>query len=132
MASNTDQDRTKGTRRYKAAESLKAGSTGSLNFILWEGDIDDPIKDNRPIGVLKVSGSDFDDGVIPAGADLECDYEILDSGNIIFEISIPSIGGMFNSTGKNFYSRQEGESDYLDQRHKLLFGSVLNSFAFEC
>ncbi|MDA3821085.1 MAG: Hsp70 family protein [Bacteroidales bacterium] len=103
----------KGKRKYKAAESLKAGSTGSLNFILWEGDIEDPIKDNRPIGVLKISGSDFDDGVIPAGADLECDYKILDSGNIIIEVSIPSIGGMFNSAGKNFYSRQEGESDYL-------------------
>jgi len=103
----------KGTRKYKAAESLKAASTGSLNFILWEGDIEDPVKDNRPIGVLKISGSDFDDGVIPAGADLECDYEILDSGNIIIEVSIPSIGGMFNSEGKNFYSRQEGESDYL-------------------
>lgn len=103
----------KGTRKYKAAESLKAGSTGSLNFILWEGDIEDPIKDNRPIGVLKISGSDFDDGVIPAGADLECEYEILDSGNIIIEVSIPIIGGMFNSAGKNFYSRQEGESDYL-------------------
>ncbi len=103
----------KGKRCYKAAESLKAGATGSINFILWEGDIEDPIKDNRPIGVLKISGSDFDDGVIPAGADLECEYEIMDSGNIIIEVSVPCIGGLFNSAGKNFYSRQEGESDYL-------------------
>lgn len=103
----------KGKRRYKAAESLKAGSTGSLNFILWEGDIEDPIKDNRPIGALKISGTDFDDGVIPAGADIECDYEILDSGNIIVEVSVPCIGGMFNTAGKNFYSPQGGESDFL-------------------
>ena len=103
----------KGKRVYKAAESLKAGATGSINFILWEGEIDNPIKDNRPIGVLKISGSDFDDGVIPAGADLECKYEILDSGNIIIEVSVPCIGGIFNSAGKNFYSRQEGESDFL-------------------
>jgi len=101
----------KGKRRYKAAELLKAGAAGSLNFILWEGDIEDPIKDNRPIGVLKISGSDFDDGVIPAGADLECEYEILDSGNIIIEVSVPCIGGTFHS-GKNFYSRQEGQLDY--------------------
>jgi len=102
----------KGNLLLKAAESLKAGATGSINFILWEGDIEDPIKDNRPIGVLKISGSDFDDGVIPAGADLECEYEILDSGNIIIEVSVPCIGGLFNSAGKNFYSRQGGEWDY--------------------
>lgn len=101
----------KGRKTFKAAESLKAGSTGSLNFALWEGEIEDPITDNRPIGVLKISGSDFDDGVIPAGADLVCEYEILDSGNIIIEVSVPCIGGTFHS-GKNFYSRQEGQLDY--------------------
>ncbi|NCB57889.1 MAG: Hsp70 family protein [Gammaproteobacteria bacterium] len=101
----------KGKKTFKAAESLKAGSTGSLNFALWEGEIEDPITDNRPIGVLKIAGSDFDDGIIPAGADLECEYEILDSGNIIIEVSVPCIGGTFHS-GKNFYSRQEGQLDY--------------------
>ncbi len=101
----------KGKKTFKAAESLKAGTVGSINFALWEGEIEDPIADNRPIGVLKISGSDFDEGVIPAGADLECDYEILDSGNIIIEVSVPCIGGTFHS-GKNFYSRQEGQIDY--------------------
>ncbi|MCK9293519.1 MAG: Hsp70 family protein [Desulfobulbaceae bacterium] len=101
----------KGKKIFKAAESLKAGASGSLNLKLWEGEIEDPITDNRPIGVLKISGSDFDDGVIHAGADLECEYEILDSGNIIIEVSVPCIGGTFHS-GKNFYSRQEGQLDY--------------------
>ncbi len=101
----------KGKKVFKAAESLKSGTSGSLNLKLWEGEIEDPITDNRPIGVLKISGSDFDDGVIPAGADLECDFEILDSGNIIIEVSVPCIGGTFHS-GKNFYSRQEGQLDY--------------------
>lgn len=101
----------KGKKVFKAAESLKAGASGSINLKLWEGEIEDPITDNRPIGLLKISGSDFDDGVIPAGADLECEYEILDSGNIIIEVSVPCIGGTFNS-GKNFYSRQEGQIDY--------------------
>ncbi|HBL53342.1 MAG TPA: heat-shock protein Hsp70 [Syntrophaceae bacterium] len=101
----------KGKKIFKAAESLKSGTPGSLNLNLWEGEIDNPITDNRPIGVLKISGSDFDDGVIPAGADLECDYEILDSGNIIIEVSVPCIGGTFHS-GKNFYSRQEVQPDY--------------------
>jgi molecular chaperone DnaK len=101
----------KGEKVFKAAESLKAGASGSLNLKLWEGEIEDPITDNRPIGVLKISGSDFDDGVIPAGANLECEFEILDSGNIIIEVSVPCIGGTFHS-GKNFYSRQEGQLDY--------------------
>jgi len=103
----------KGKKIFKAAESLKSGASGSINLKLWEGEIEDPITDNRPIGVLKISGSDFDDGVIPAGADIECDFEILDSGNIKLEISVPSIGGTFHS-GKNFYSRQEGQLDYTD------------------
>lgn len=101
----------KGKMVFKAAESLKAGAAGSLNFKLWDGEIEDPISDNRSIGVLKISGSDFDDGVIPAGADLNCDYEILDSGNINIEVSVPCIGGTFHSA-KNFYSRQEGQLDY--------------------
>jgi len=101
----------KGQKVFKAAETLKSGALGSLNLKLWEGEIEDPITDNRPIGVLKIAGSDFDDGVIPAGADLECDYEILDSGNIIIEVSVPCIGGTFHS-GRNFYSRQEGQLDY--------------------
>lgn len=101
----------KGKKVFKAAESLKSGAAGSLNLKLWEGEIEDPITDNRPIGVLKISGSDFDDGIIPAGADLECEFEILDSGNIIIEVSVPCIGGTFHS-GKNFYSRQEGQLDY--------------------
>ncbi|WP_319467014.1 Hsp70 family protein [uncultured Pseudodesulfovibrio sp.] len=103
----------KGKVLFKAAESLKAGSADSLNFALWEGDIEDNISDNRHIGVLKISGSDFDDGVIPAGADLECDFEILDSGNIVLEVSVPCIGGVFHS-GKNFYSRQEAEDNYAN------------------
>ena len=81
----------KGKKVFKAAESLKAGASGSLNFNLWEGEIEDPITDNRPVGVLKISGSDFNDGVIPAGADLECEFEILDSGNIF----IRGFGSMY-------------------------------------
>lgn len=105
-----DQLPKKGSRIFKAGESLKAGSTGSLNFKLWEGESDEP-SDNRGIGVLKITGNDFDDGVIPAGGDLQCDYEMLDSGNIVLDVSVPSIGSMFGSE-KNFYSPQEGQIDF--------------------
>ena len=101
----------KGKVVFKAGESLKAGAHAALNFNIWEGEIEDPITDNRTVGVLKISGADFDDGVIPAGADLECEFEMLDSGNIVVEVSVPCIGSTFHS-GRNFYSRQEGQLDY--------------------
>ena len=103
----------KGRKSFKATESLRAGGTGAINFKLWEGEITDPVTDNRPIGTLSISGSDFEEGVITAGAELICEYEINDSGNIVFEVSVPSIAGAFNS-GRNFYSRQEGAVDYAN------------------
>ena len=99
-----------GAKTFKAGESLKAGSSSSLNFLLLEGDSDDP-KDNRHIGVLKITGDDFDEGVIYAGAELQCKYEMHDSGAIVLEVSVPSIGATFHS-GHNFYSRQEGQLDF--------------------
>lgn len=113
-----DQLPKKGMKKFKSAESLKAGSTGSIKFKIWEGDISDPINDNCFIGMFEIKGSDFDDGVIAAGAELICDYEMLDSGNILLEVSVPSIGASFHS-GRNFYSRQEGQIDYT-QASKLV------------
>lgn len=106
-----DQLPKKGQKNFKSTESLKAGSTGSIKFKLWEGDISDPIHDNRGIGLFEIKGTDFDDGVIAAGADLICDYEVMDSGAITLEVSVPSIGNSFHS-GRNFYSRQADEIDY--------------------
>lgn len=101
----------KGKQLYKAAHSLKAGSTESFNFKIWEGEISDTISDNRFVGVLKISGTDFDDGVIPAGAELEFTYEVRDSGNLYIEISVPSIGMIFDSE-KNYYAYEEGQPDF--------------------
>ncbi len=105
-----DQLPKKGTRIFKAGESLKAGSKGALNFKVLEGESDAP-SDNRFIGLLKIAGGHFDEGVIPAGGDLHCDFEMLDSGNIILEVSVPSIGATFRSD-RNFYSRLEGQIDF--------------------
>lgn len=101
----------RGKKVFKSAESLRAGSTNSLNFKLWEGEVEDLAHENHLIGVLKITGSDFDDGVIAAGADLVCEYEVGDSGVGTLEISVPSIGATFRS-GRNFYSRQEGQIDF--------------------
>ena len=108
----------KGKKTFKAGESLKAGSAGSIKFKLWEGDISDPINDNRFIGMFEIKGTDFDDGVIAAGAELICEYEVLDSGNIVLEVSVPSISGSFQS-GRNFYSSQEGKVDYTNQAKNI-------------
>jgi molecular chaperone DnaK len=113
-----DQLPKKGKEIFKAGESLKAGSPGSLNFKLWEGEIGDPVHDNRFIGLFKVNGTDFDDGVITAGSDLICEYEVRDSGNIFLEVSVPSISGSFQS-GRNFYSSQEGKLDYTNQAKNI-------------
>ncbi|MGY6630396.1 MAG: Hsp70 family protein [Wenzhouxiangella sp.] len=113
-----DQLPKKGKKTFKAGESLKARSAGSIKFKLWEGDISDPINDNRFIGMFEIKGTDFDDGVIAAGAELICEYEVLDSGNIVLEVSVPSISGSFQS-GRNFYSSQEGKVDYTNQAKNI-------------
>ena len=88
----------RGKRYSEQKSSLKAGSAGAIKFKIWEGDIIDPVNDNRFIGMFQIRGSDFDEGVIAAGAELTCTYEVLDSGNIILEVSVPSIGGSFART----------------------------------
>lgn len=113
-----DQLPMKGKKIFKTEESLRAGSSGSIKFKLWEGEISDPINDNRFIGMFEIKGSDFDDGVIAAGVEMVCEYEVLDSGNIMMEVSVPSIGGSFHS-GRNFYSRQDAQIDYT-QASKLV------------
>ncbi len=101
----------KGKKIFKADEALRAGAPSSLKFKLWEGVIDDPVSDNRFIGMFEIRGSDFSDGVIGKGVDLVLEYEVLDSGNIRMEVTVPSIGGNFQS-GRNYYSRQEGQIDF--------------------
>lgn len=113
-----DQLPKKGKKSFKAGESLKAGSAGSIKFKLWEGEISDPINDNRFIGMFEIKGTDFDDGVIAAGAEMICEFEVLDSGNIQLEVSVPSISGSFKS-GRNYYSSQEGKIDYSNQAKNI-------------
>lgn len=102
----------KGSITFKAGQTIKAGTNDSINIKLWEGNIQAPITDNRFIGVLKITGTDLNSGVVPTGADIECEYEMSDSGTIHLEASIPCIGASFSN--HNFYSRQEGQVDLAD------------------
>jgi molecular chaperone DnaK len=113
-----DQLPKSGKKTFKAEESLRAGAAGSIKFKLWEGSIEDPVFDNCFIGMFEIKGSDFSDGVIAKGAELLCEYEVLDSGNIVLEVTVPSIGNSFPS-GRNFYSRQEGQIDYTKAAKRL-------------
>lgn len=94
-----------------AGETLRAGSPGALNFMLYEGDTQGEIRDNQFIGTFRVNGSDFDEGMIATGAEILLEYEVTDSGNIKLDVSVPSIGGSFSS-GHNYYSRQDAQLDY--------------------
>ncbi|WP_394780770.1 Hsp70 family protein [Undibacterium sp.] len=111
LAREGDQLPKKGKVSFKAENSLTAGSSEAINFLLWEGDIKEPITDNRLVGSLKIGGKDFEVGAISAGAELIFEYEIQDSGRIFIEVSVPSIGGSFGG-GQNFYSRQDGQIDF--------------------
>jgi len=102
----------KGHITFKCGQTLKAGSAESINIKLWEGEIPNPIDDNQFIGCFKILGTDFESGVIPTGAEIECDYEMGDDGVIRLGASIPCIGADFGT--KNFYSRQEGPIDLTD------------------
>lgn len=113
-----DQLPKKGKKTFKAGESLRAGAAGSIKFKLWEGGIEDSVKDNEFIGLFEIKGSDFPDGVIAKGADLICEFEMRDSGNIVLEVTVPSIGNSFHS-GRNFYSRQEGQIDYTKASKRI-------------
>jgi molecular chaperone DnaK len=101
----------KGTQKFHAAEALKAGSQNSLQFRIWEGDIVSPVDDNRFIGCLKITGGELEQGVIAKGAELICEYEVSDSGNVTLDVTVPSVGGLFK-TGHNLYSWQEASIDY--------------------
>lgn len=102
----------KGTIPFKAGQTIKAGTHDSINIKLWEGNIQSPITDNRFIGVCKIVGTDFDTGVIPTGADIECDFEMSDSGTIYLGASVPCIGASFRN--RNFYSRHQIDLTDID------------------
>lgn len=101
----------KGSISFRAGEAVRADGANSLNFKIWEGDARDHIEDNQFIGLFRVSGQDFEAGVINVGAEVVCEYEISDAGTIQLNVSVPSVSGSFSS-GRNYYSRQDAQIDY--------------------
>ena len=100
----------KGKIKLRAGQTIRAGSPDSLNFKMWEGEVEDPVTDNRFIGYTKIFGDDFDFGVIEEGSEIICRYTVNDAGSVDCDIEVPSIAESFNS-GKNFYLHKEGQVD---------------------
>ena len=116
----------KGSLKFLASKSISAGSAEALRFKLWEGDVGDRVESNRRIGELAISGKGFASGVIAPGAELLCEYEILDSGNVRFEVSVPSIGASFSSS-RGLYTSHLSKVDFstasAQVRQEALTGS---------
>lgn len=102
----------RGTLTLRAGKRLVAGSNAALVFTLWEGDIVEPIEDNRYIGTYQIPGISFSSGVIAVGADIQCEYEINEAGHLRLGVTVPSVGAVFAS--QNFYSSAEGTTDLTD------------------
>ena len=102
----------RGSVTLRAGIRLIAGSENSIVFTLWEGEIRDPVDDNRYIGTYRIPGESFGSGVVQEGAEIICDYEINESGNLTLGVTIPSVGAAF--ANQNYYSRAGGELNLED------------------
>lgn len=107
----------KGRKAYRASEALRANGPGSIRFNLYENDIDASVDDSEPVGCIKITGQDFDEGIIQPGDELICEFEMSDSGKIYINISIPTIGATID---RDFYSRQEGQVDYSNAGMQII------------
>ncbi len=105
-----------GTIKYKSTKRISALSADSLFFELYEGENYEP-KDNRYIGGLRISGNDFDYGIIPVGSEIICDYTFSDSGNIETKITVPSVG---ITVTKDNYDRLSGQIDFNNDNEKII------------
>jgi molecular chaperone DnaK len=96
----------KGKQPFRSNVAVRAGTRDFIRFRLREGDIPSPLDHNTYIGDLEIFGTDFDYGSINVGDELQCAYQVLDSGQIIIEVTVPSIRGTFQK--RNFYARRRG------------------------
>lgn len=107
----------RGNVSLRAGKRLIADSHDKLFFTLWEGEIEDPIEDNRYIGTYQITGDSFSSGVIAVGAEIICEYEISESGHLNLGVTVPSVGAVFAK--QNFYSRKEGQLNLEDPSELL-------------
>ena len=119
----------RGTIPLKAGRRLIAGSSEALVFTLWEGEIPDPIEDNRYIGTYRIPGSSFSSGVIDTGAEIICEYEVSESGALRLGAAVPSVGAVF--ANRNFYASEDGKVDLSDPSRYLETANRLTARVLE-
>lgn len=100
--------------RFLAGDSVRAGSDQALYFYLYQGDIEHPVSDNLCIGCLKITGRDFDYGVIQPGDELLCDVTMNDAGHIALTVSIPAVTGRLR---RQFLFTSGGATRLRQRRH---------------
>ena len=107
-----------GSVTFRAGKKLLAGSDGSLLFTLWEGEISDPVEDNRYIGTFRIPGADLPSGIVNVGDEIICDYQVEESGTIRLGVRIPSIG--YSASQSNYYSSMDGKEELSNAEEILL------------
>ena len=106
-----------GTVKYKTTKRICAGSTDSISFKLWEGEIADPVEYNRFVGEISINGNSFEYGIIPVGSEIVCEYTFADSGNIETKVTVPSVG---ITETKDSYDRLSGQIDFNNDAAKII------------
>ena len=95
-----------------ASETLEAGEERSINFKVYTGEHDKP-EENQVRGILRIKGTDLDEGRIEEGAKLECEFHIPDGGNLKLTVKVPDVRQEFSSD-HNYYAHEEGALDYRE------------------
>ena len=92
-----------------AHEPLEAGEERSINLKVYTGEHDRP-EENQAHGVLRIKGTDLDEGRIEEGAKLECRFQILEGGQLKLTVKAPDVRQEFSD--RNYYVHEEGAIDY--------------------
>lgn len=119
MVKKGDHLPAKGVRTYKTETALRANGPGEITVALWEGEIRDPVTDNNLVGAVRITGEDFEMGVIESGTEILCEYEVLDSGKISITVTVPKVNITF--TRDNFYVPDIGKHDFSKETDFVAF-----------
>ena len=101
-----------GSVDFLANEALEAGEERSINLKVYTGEHDKP-EENQAHGVLRIKGTDLDEGRIEEGAKLKCEFQIPDGGNLKLTVKVPDVRQEFSSD-HNYYVHEEGALDYRE------------------
>jgi molecular chaperone DnaK len=80
-----------GSFPVKTTKALTWGEDDSVEFKIFEGDIRDPITDNRFVGAIHLSSRDLAGKSLPKGAGLICHYHMDRGLSAYIDITIPDL-----------------------------------------